>query len=163
MIKKFFNWLGDLLFSMLDDEPINDDYISEYFTLAELVKSDTAIRHGIVNEPNSQQLNNLKMVSRKILDPVREKFGAFSPFSGFRSKELNTLIGGASNSQHMKGEAVDFEIPGVDNLKVFNWIKDNLDYDQLILEYYEEGFTNSGWIHVSYNVFGNRKESFKIN
>jgi len=160
-------WLGgkavDTLFNLLDDEPIPKEFFSHYFSEAELIKSDTAIRHGIKNEPNSQQKYNLMMIAQHLLDPIREKFGAFSPSSGFRSKELNDLIGGAPNSQHMQGEAVDFEVPGVDNLKLYNWIKNSdLPYDQLILEHYEEGNPNSGWIHISYKTQGKRRQAFML-
>lgn len=150
------------LFLHLDDEGEMDNkenYFSTYFCEKEMIKSQTAIRHGINNKPNSRQLHNLKMLCQKILDPIREKFGPFTVSSGFRSEGLNLFLNGAKNSQHTKGEAADFEIFGVDNQRVFNWIRKNLKYDQLILEFYEEGVPNSGWVHVSYSELHNRGEA----
>ena len=158
MLSKAIDWF----FSIIDDDPeIPEEYLSYYFSKREMIKSQTAKRHGFNNQPNKQQLNNLKELCLNVLDKVREEFGAFTVSSGFRSKPLNTFIGGSRNSQHMEGKSADFEIFGVDNLKVYNWIKDNLIYDQLILEYHEEGIPNSGWIHVSYSTKHNRKEAFK--
>lgn len=163
MIKKFFDWIENSLLNLIDDEHyVSDGYLSEYFSEREMTKSHTAERHGFNNQPNAEQLQNLRYLCLKVLDKVREKFGAFTVSSGFRSKALNFFIGGSKNSQHMKGQAADFEIFGVDNLKVYNWIKDNLVYDQLILEHYEEGVPNSGWIHVSYSLNKNRKKAFKV-
>jgi zinc D-Ala-D-Ala carboxypeptidase len=94
-----------------------------------------------------------------VLEPVRQHFGkSFSPSSGFRSEELCVKIGSKTTSQHAKGEAVDFEIPGVDNKELAYWIVDNLDFDQLILEYYKPGVPDSGWVHVSFKGEGNRNE-----
>ena len=112
--------------------------LSDHFSLSELTKSDTAIRHGIDNEPGDMEVENLIMVCDKILEPVRDYFQIpFTPNSGFRSLELNRKIGSSDRSQHVKGEAVDFEVPGVPNKEVALWVKDNCEFDQLILEFYK--------------------------
>ena len=133
--------------------------LSKNFTLSELTRSQTAIRRGIDNTPGDEQIKNLERVCSEILQPVREHFGvAFSPSSGFRSVALCEAIGSSSKSQHAKGEAVDFEIPGQDNKSVAEWVRDNLNFDQLILEYYTPEDPTSGWIHCSVREYSNRKE-----
>ena len=133
--------------------------LSNHFTLAEFTKSQTADRHDIDNTPDDAQTERLKILCENVLEPVREHFGkSFSPSSGFRSEELCVKIGSKTTSQHAKGEAVDFEIPGVDNKELAYWIVDNLDFDQLILEYYKPGVPDSGWVHVSFKGEGNRNE-----
>ena len=124
--------------------------LSRNFTLSELSKSDTAIRKGINNNPNAEQIEKLKALCENILQPVRDHFGRVKITSGFRSVDLCLAIGSSSNSQHAKAEAADFECIGVDNAELADWIKDNLPYDQLIVEYYTPGEPNSGWIHCSY-------------
>jgi uncharacterized protein YcbK (DUF882 family) len=124
--------------------------LSRNFTLSELTKSDTAIRKGINNNPNAEQIEKLKELCENILQPVRDHFGRVKITSGFRSVELCMAIGSSANSQHAKAEAADFECVGVDNAELADWIKDNLPYDQLIVEYYTPGEPNSGWIHCSY-------------
>ena len=124
--------------------------LSRNFTLSELIKSDTAIRKGINNNPNAEQIEKLKALCENILQPVRYHFGRVKITSGFRSVDLCLAIGSSSNSQHAKAEAADFECIGVDNAELADWIKDNLPYDQLIVEYYTPGEPNSGWIHCSY-------------
>ena len=124
--------------------------LSRNFTLSELIKSDTAIRKGIDNNPNADQIEKLKALCENILQPVRDHFGRVKVTSGFRSVDLCLAIGSSSNSQHAKAEAADFEVIGVDNAELADWIKDNLPYDQLIVEYYTPGEPNSGWIHCSY-------------
>ena len=124
--------------------------LSKNFTLKELTKSDTAVRLGIANEPNSDQIEKLKKLCEKLLQPVRDHFGPVTITSGFRSPELCVKIGSSVNSQHANAEAVDFEVPGVDNADVAYWIKDNIDeWDQMILEFYTIGEPNSGWVHCS--------------
>jgi hypothetical protein len=126
--------------------------LSPNFTLKELTKSDYAIRNGIPNEPNMDQIVKLKELCQKILQPVRNHFGPVTVTSGFRSPELCVKIGSSVNSQHANGEAADFEVPGVDNANLAYWIKDNLeDWDQMILEFYTLGEPNSGWVHCSYS------------
>ena len=124
--------------------------LTRNFTLLELTKSDTAIRRGIDNNPTADQVEKLKLLCENILQPVRDHFGRVKVTSGFRSVELCLAIGSSSNSQHAKAEAADFECPGVDNVELFDWIKSNLEPDQMILEFYTPGEPNSGWIHCSY-------------
>ena len=124
--------------------------LSRNFTLSELIKSDTAIRKGINNNPNAEQIQKLKALCENILQPVRDHFGRVKITSGFRSVDLCMAIGSSANSQHAKAEAADFECVGVDNAELADWIKNNLPYDQLIVEYYTPGEPNSGWIHCSY-------------
>ena len=124
--------------------------LSRNFSLQELIKSDTAIRKGIDNNPNADQIEKLKALCENILQPVRDHFGRVKVTSGFRSVELCTAIGSSANSQHAKAEAADFEVMGTDNAELFDWIKDNLQPDQLILEFYTPGEPNSGWIHASW-------------
>ena len=123
--------------------------LSRNFTLQELIKSDTAIRKGIDNNPNADQIEKLKTLCETILQPVRDHFGRVKVTSGYRSPELCAAIGSSINSQHAKAEAADFEVMGTDNAELADWINKNLDYDQLILEYYKVGEPNSGWIHCS--------------
>lgn len=132
--------------------------LSSNFTLDEMVRSQTAKQKKIDNTPNQKVIDNLIRVCQKILEPVRAHFGKPVRInSGYRSPALNKAIGGARNSQHMTGEAVDFEIDGVPNKEVAQWIVQNLEYDQIILEFYnpDEG-PNSGWVHVSF-ANANRK------
>ncbi len=124
--------------------------LSEHFTLGELVRSETSERKGIDNTPPEHMVPKLKRLCEELLEPIRIHFGKpFRPNSGYRSPELNREIGSSSNSQHCKAEAVDIEIAGISNYDLAVWIRDNLDFDQLILECYESGIPNSGWVHVS--------------
>jgi zinc D-Ala-D-Ala carboxypeptidase len=133
--------------------------LSKHFTLAEFTKSQTATRLGLKNQPGPEHIVRMEALCENVLEPVRITFGIpFSPSSGYRSPELCKAIGSKPTSQHARGEAVDFEVPGLSNRDVAEFIQDNLDFDQLILEFYEEGDPNSGWIHVSYVSEGNRKE-----
>jgi len=124
--------------------------LTRNFSLLELTKSDTAIRRGIDNNPNADQVEKLKLLCENILQPVRDHFGRVKVTSGFRSPELCTAIGSSINSQHARAEAADFECPGVDNVELADWIHKTLTYDQLILEFYTPGEPNSGWIHCSW-------------
>ena len=124
--------------------------LSRNFSLSELTKSDTAIRKGINNNPNAEQVEKLKALCENILQPVRDHFGRVKITSGYRSPELCIAIGSSVNSQHAKAEAADFECPGVDNAELADWIHRELPYDQLILEFYTPGEPNSGWIHCSW-------------
>ena len=124
--------------------------LSRNFSLQELTKSDTAIRKGIDNEPNADQIDKLKALCENILQPVRDHFGRVKVTSGFRSEQLCLKIGSSINSQHAKAEAADFECMGTDNAELADWIYANLEFDQLILEFYTPGEPNSGWIHCSW-------------
>ena len=123
--------------------------LTRNFTLSELIKSDTAIRKGINNNPNAEQIEKLKALCENILQPVRDHFGRVKITSGFRSVELCEAIGSSARSQHARAEAADFEVVGVDNCELADWIYRELDWDQLILEFYTPGEPNSGWIHCS--------------
>ena len=128
-----------------------------------MTKSDIAERKGINNNPSPKQIDNLKALAVNILQPVRSEFD--KPLiirSGFRCAELNIEIGSSINSQHCadnNSAAADFEIPGVDNKELAQWIRDNLIWDQIILEFYKEGEPSSGWVHCSYSSDLNRKQS----
>jgi hypothetical protein len=132
--------------------------LSENFSLNEFTKSDTAVRKGIDNTPNDVHLENMKALCENVLQKVRSHFGkSVRITSGYRSPELCEAIGSSSRSQHAKGQAADFEITGIDNKDLAIWIRDNVDFDQLILEFYTEGDPNSGWVHCSYSD-DNRKQ-----
>ena len=132
--------------------------LTRNLSLLEMTKSDTAIRKGIDNNPNADQVEKLKALCENILQPVRDHFGRVKVTSGFRSVELCTAIGSSANSQHAKAEAADFECPGVDNAELADWIHKNLPYDQLILEFYTPGEPNSGWVHCSWVAENPRKQ-----
>ena len=132
--------------------------LSKHFTLEEMEKSQTATRKGIKNKAGSGEIKNLGDLCYEVLEPVRAKFDKpVTITSGYRSPELSEAIGSKSTSQHCLGEAVDLEVIGESNLKVALWIENNVDFDQLILEFYT-GEANSGWIHVSYKDGSNRKQ-----
>ena len=132
--------------------------LSRNFSLLELTKSDTAIRLDIDNNPNADQIEKLKLLCENILQPVRDHFGRVKVTSGFRSEQLCVAIKSSVNSQHAKAEAADFEVMGTDNAELADWIQKNLEYDQLILEFYTPGEPNSGWIHCSYVSDSPRKQ-----
>ena len=136
--------------------------LSENFSLAEMTKSQTATRKGIDNKPSTEHVENLIHLAETVLQPVRDHFGKPVVISsGYRSPELCEAIGSSSKSQHAKGEAADFEIPGVDNMQLATWINKNTNFDQLILEYYEPGDPNSGWVHCSVVKEGSRAQVLK--
>ncbi len=136
--------------------------LSENFSLAELVKSQTAIRKNIKNEPGTEEIENLIHLAKTVLQPMREHFGKpVMISSGYRSPELCEAIGSSAKSQHAKGEAADFEIPGVDNKELASWISKNCDFDQLILEFYDGVDPNSGWVHCSASMSRSRKQTLK--
>jgi zinc D-Ala-D-Ala carboxypeptidase len=134
--------------------------LSKHFKLEEFTKSMTATRRGIKNEPGAGDIKNLEDLCYEILEPTRAHFDkAVVISSGYRSEELCEAIGSKKTSQHAKGQAVDFEIPGVPNIKIAYWIQNNCDFDQLIMEYFDPNDGSKGWIHVSYNEKGsNRKQ-----
>ena len=136
--------------------------LSEHFTLEEMTKSQVARRYRIDNVPGAKQIENLKKLCIHILEPVRKYYNRpISPSSGFRCVLLNRQIGSSDTSQHITGQAVDFEVPGVLNRETALWIKDELDFDQLILEFHKEGDPYSGWVHCSYVGQSNRNKSGK--
>ena len=132
--------------------------LTRNFSLQELIKSDTAIRRGIDNNPNADQIEKLKRLCENVLQPVRDHFGRVKVTSGFRSPELCVAIGSSVNSQHAKAEAADFEVIGVDNAEVADWVYANCRPDQLILEFYTPGEPQSGWIHASWVEFNPRAQ-----
>ena len=131
--------------------------LSPHFTLKELTRSALAARHDIQNLPEPHEIANLKRLAVKILEPVRLHYNIpFSPSSGYRNPSVNRLAGSKPTSQHSKGQAADFEVPGVANRDLAEWIKVNLTFDQLILEFHDEDDPASGWIHCSVKETGNR-------
>lgn len=126
--------------------------LSKHFTLAEFCKSQTAIRKNIDNTPTDPRvIDALKALCVNVLEPIRLQFGPVIINSGYRGSQLNRAIGGATKSQHLTGHAADIEIPGMSNLKLAKWITKYLNFDQVILEFWDpaEG-PMSGWVHVSY-------------
>jgi zinc D-Ala-D-Ala carboxypeptidase len=135
--------------------------ISKHLSLAEVSRSETAKRRGINNTPSGEHLENFKKLAENIFEPIREHFGVpIHISSGYRSKELNAAIGGSATSQHCSGEAIDIDMDGsasgITNAQVFNFIKDNLNFDQLIWEFGSS--TNPDWVHVSYETTGKQRK-----
>jgi hypothetical protein len=125
--------------------------LSTNLSLAEVTRSETAKRRGISNMPTAEHIENFKKLAVNIFQPIREHFG--KPIiisSGYRSAELNKAIGGSLSSQHCSGEAIDIDMDGTDitNAQIFNYIKDNLNFDQMIWEFGTD--TNPDWVHVSF-------------
>ena len=133
--------------------------LSENFSLRELTRSSTALRLDIDNSPNEWQLKNLTYLAENILQPVRERFGPTKVSSGLRVLALNRAVGSSDSSQHPKGEAADFEVNHISNYKVAEWIRDELDFDQVILEFHTPGDPNSGWIHCSTRRHGENRNN----
>ena len=137
--------------------------LTAHFTLAEFTRSESAKRHGVSNQPTPEHIQNIKILCERVLEPIRMKFGPLILSSGYRSKVLNHYIGGSLKSQHCEGKAADLDMDGVDgvtNKEIFEYIKNELEFDQLINEF------NYSWIHVSYNQGKNRKQildAFKVN
>jgi len=133
--------------------------LTKNFTLAEMTKSETALRFNMGNNPGDTELENLKILCEKVLQPVRDHYGkGVKVNSGFRHPLVNAKVGGSPRSDHCKGMAADIEIPGVANADLAEWIRDNLNYTQLILEFYTPGIPDSGWVHVSYNQYDLKKQ-----
>ena len=133
--------------------------ISKHLSLAEVSRSETAKRKGINNTPSGEHLENFKKLAENILEPIREHFGVpIHISSGYRSKELNAAVGGSLSSQHCQGEAIDIDMDGttITNAEIFNYIKDNLNFDQLLWEFGND--TNPDWVHVSYESTGKQRK-----
>lgn len=126
--------------------------LSKNLTLAECTKSITASRHGIDNTPSEAVIHKLKKTAEKVFQPVRDNFDVpIYVSSGYRSRKLNRIVKGSKNSQHVKGEALDLDadvFKGVTNKEIFDYIKDNLEFDQLIWEFGDD--SSPSWVHVSY-------------
>jgi zinc D-Ala-D-Ala carboxypeptidase len=122
------------------------------FSLHEMTKSETALRKGMPNEPTEADIANLKLLAEKVLQPLRDHYGVgIKVNSGYRSPDVNAAVGGSRTSDHCKGQAADIEIAGIPNATLAQYIKDSLQYTQLILEFYTPGIPDSGWVHVSYD------------
>lgn len=133
--------------------------LSANFSLHEMCKSDTALRMGFDNTPDEEATENLRLLCEKVLQPVRDHYGkGVKVNSAYRSPESNAAVGGSKTSDHCKGMAADIEIPGVANADLAQWIMDNLEYTQLILEFYTPGIPDSGWVHVSYDPNNLKKQ-----
>jgi hypothetical protein len=135
--------------------------ISEHLDLAEVTRSETAKRKGISNEPTAEHLENFKKLAENIFEPIRNHFNVpIHISSGYRSKALNTSIGGSLTSQHCSGEAIDIDMDGssngVTNKMVFDFIKANLNFDQMIWEFGNSN--NPDWVHVSYESTGKQRK-----
>jgi D-alanyl-D-alanine dipeptidase len=135
--------------------------LSENLDLGELTRSEAAKRNRISNMPTAEHIENMKKLATNIFQPIRENFGVpIFISSGYRSKALNSKIGGSSTSQHSTGEAIDIDMDGsssgVTNKQVFDYIKDNLDFDQLIWEFGNKN--NPDWVHVSYESTGKQRK-----
>lgn len=136
--------------------------LSDHFTLEELTASNTAKKYALDNTPDEKQIESLTELCLNVLEPIRavarEMTGqklVCKVNSGYRGKALNAAVGGSSSSQHCKGEACDFEMPGIDNLQLAKLIEQSsIPFDQLILEFYTPGDPSSGWIHVSHKKDG---------
>lgn len=134
--------------------------LSENFSLQEFTKSQTALRLGIDNTPEGEHLEAAQELFENVVQPVRDFFGPTVINSGYRGPELNEAVGGSTKSQHTKGQAVDIEVPGTANSDVAEWIAENLDVDQLILEFAEEDDPAAGWVHVSYRADGENRNQY---
>jgi hypothetical protein len=135
--------------------------LSRNLTLLEMTRSDMAKRKGVSNQPTPEHIENMIILANKIFQPIREHFDVpIYISSGYRSATLNKKIGGSKSSQHLTGEAIDIDMDGhphVTNVEVFNFIKENLNFDQLIWEY--GNTTAPDWVHVSYRTTGtNRRQ-----
>jgi zinc D-Ala-D-Ala carboxypeptidase len=135
--------------------------LSEHLDLSEVTRSESAKRKGISNMPTEAHIANFKLLAEKIFEPIRNHFRCpIIISSGYRSKELNAAIGGSLTSQHCQGEAIDIDMDGtpngVTNRMVFDYIKENLYFDQLIYEFGDA--KNPDWVHVSYKSTGKQRK-----
>ena len=132
-------------------------YLTKNFSYPEMIKSSTADRLGISNDATRGHVINLVNLCNFILQPVRNEFGPIRINSGYRSPALNAKVGGSKTSQHCNGEAADFESSRISNPDLAAWIAKHLDFDQLILEFYDGVNPNSGWVHCSYKKDGTNR------
>lgn len=135
--------------------------LSPHFKLREFERSQMAERHNIDNTVKEKSVyKNLQLLCEHVLEPVRNHYGIpFSPNSGYRCLDLNRRLKSSDTSQHVSGQAADIELPGISNYDLGIWIKDNCEYDTVLLEFYKEGIPSSGWVHVSYVEGNNRKRA----
>jgi zinc D-Ala-D-Ala carboxypeptidase len=133
--------------------------LTKNFSLAEMVKSETALRHGMDNTPGEAEIANLLQLCANVLQPIRDHYQkGVKVNSGYRSPDVNAKVGGSRTSDHTRGMAADIEIPGVANADLAGWIKENISFTQLILEFYTPGVPDSGWVHVSYDSANLKKQ-----
>jgi len=133
--------------------------LSKNLALAEVIRSETAKRKGISNMPTPEHIENFKKLAENVFQPIREHFGVpIHISSGYRSAALNKAVGGSATSQHCTGEAIDIDMDGtsITNRQIFDFIKDNLTWDQLIFEFGTE--ENPDWVHVSYESTGKQRK-----
>jgi hypothetical protein len=134
--------------------------LTKNFTLSEMTKSETALRHDMDNTPDQTVISNLQALAIHVLQPVRDHYGkGVKVNSGYRSPDVNARVGGSRTSDHTRGMAADIEIPGVPNAELAEWIRGNLPFTQLILEFYTRGVPDSGWVHVSYDPANLKKQA----
>jgi zinc D-Ala-D-Ala carboxypeptidase len=133
--------------------------LSPNFSLSEMIKSETAARRDLDNTPGETEVENLRKLAENVLQPVRNHYArGVKVNSGYRAPDVNAAVGGSRTSDHCKGQAADIEIPGVANADLAQWIVDNCDFRQVILEFYTPGVPDSGWVHVSYVEGDNKKQ-----
>ena len=130
--------------------PLYNGHLTKNFGYQEMIKSSTADRLGVSNDASREHVINLVNLCNFILQPVREEFGVIRINSGYRSPALNKAVGGSKTSQHCNGEAADFESSRISNPELAAWVAKHLDFDQLILEFYDGKDPHSGWVHCSY-------------
>ena len=125
--------------------------LTAHFSLREMCASGTAIRLGIKNEPSEEVINRLQQLCEHVLEPLRQRFGVIRITSGYRCDRLNRAVGGVKNSQHRLGEAADIHVSNIEvGRKMFRYIKENLDFDQLLFERIQEN--GACWLHVSFRA-----------
>jgi hypothetical protein len=137
--------------------------LSKNLSLAEVMRSETAKRKGVSNMPTEAHIANFKLLAEKVFQPIREHFGVpIHISSGYRSAALNKAVGGSATSQHCTGEAIDIDMDGttITNAAIFNYIKDNLEFDQLIAEFPVN--SNPAWVHVSYESSGKQRKQILV-
>ena len=137
--------------------------LSKNLALSEVTRSETAKRKGISNMPTPEHIENFKKLAENVFQPIRDHFGVpIRISSGYRSKELNTAIGGSLSSQHCQGEAIDIDMDGtsITNAQIFHFIKDNLNFDQMIWEFGTD--KNPDWVHVSYESTGKQRKQILV-
>ena len=133
--------------------------LSKHLALAEVMRSETAKRKGISNMPTPEHIENFKKLAENVFEPIREHFGVpVRLSSGYRSAALNKAVGGASSSQHCKGEAIDIDMDGttITNKQIFDFVKEHVNFDQMIWEFGTDA--NPDWVHVSYNSDGPQRK-----